>query len=103
MLKRYPHLMVDIKIIRWLKHWWHIEPVNNADRNLHEDWAGLFEEMPDRFMVGTDDKFFRGGMNDEKYQRRNTQWRDLLGTLKPKAARMIAYENAKRLFWNDIR
>ncbi len=77
--------------------------MNNAVWDLHEDWAGLFEEMPERFMVGTDDKFLRGGINVEKYQKRNTQWRDLLGTLKPRAAGMIAYENAKRLFWDDIR
>ncbi len=49
-------------------------------------------------MVGTDDKFLRRGVDAGKYKRRNQRWRKVLGTLNPKAARMIAYENAKRLF-----
>ena len=98
MLQRYPNLMVDFKIVKRLKSWWYTEPVNNAKRELHEDWAKLFEGMPERFMVGTDDKFFRRGMDAEKYKRRNKRWRKVLGTLNPKAARLIAYKNAKRLF-----
>ena len=58
----------------------------------------MFEAMPERFMVGTDDKFFRRGMDAEEYKIRNSRMRKVLGTLNPKAARMIAYENAKRLF-----
>lgn len=98
MLQRYPNLMIDFKIVKILKHWWYTEPVNNAKRELHEDWANLFEAMPEHFMVGTDDKFFRRRMTAEKYNRRNKRWRKVLGTLNAKAARMIAYENAKRLF-----
>ena len=98
MLQRYPNLMIDFKIVKRLKSWWYTEPVNNANRELHEDWAKLFEGMPERFMVGTDDKFFRRGMDAEKYKRRNRRMRMVLGTLNPRAARMIAYENAKRLF-----
>jgi hypothetical protein len=101
MLQRYPNLMIDFKIVKRLKHWWYTEPVNNAKRELHEDWANLFEEMPERFMVGTDDKFFRRGLDADKYQRRNRRIRKVLGTLKPKAARTIAYENANRLFGED--
>ncbi|MFQ5684709.1 MAG: amidohydrolase family protein [Candidatus Binatia bacterium] len=98
MLQRYPNLMMDFKIVKRLKSWWYTEPVNNAKRELHEDWAQLFEEMPERFMVGTDDKFFRRRMDAEKYKRRNRRMRKVLGTLDPKAARMIAYENAKGVF-----
>ncbi len=98
MLQRYPNLMIDFKIVKRLKNWWYTEPVNNAKRELHDDWANLFEAMPERFMVGTDDKFFRRRMDAGKYKRRNKRWRKVLGTLNPKAARMIAYENAKRLF-----
>jgi hypothetical protein len=76
--------------------------VNNAKRELHEDWAKLFEEMPERFMVGMDRKFFRRGMDAEKYQRKIRQLRKVLGTLDPKAARMIAYENAERLFGENV-
>ena len=98
MLQRYPNLMIDFKIVKRLKNWWYTEPVNNAKRELHEDWAKLFEAMPERFMVGTDRKFFRRRMDAGKYKRKNKRSRKVLGTLNPKAARMIAYENAKRLF-----
>ncbi len=98
MLLRYPNLMIEFKIVKRLKNWWYTEPVNNSKRELHEDWAKLFEAMPERFMVGTDDKFFRRKMDAEKYKKRNGRMRKVLGTLNPKAAKMIAYENAKRLF-----
>ncbi len=94
--------MIDFKIVKRLKHWWYTEPVNNAKRELHEDWAKLFEDMPERFMVGTDDKFFRRGMDAEKYKRKNRRLRKVLGTLNPKAVRMIAYENAKRIFGKTV-
>ena len=42
--------------------------------------------------------FSAGVMDAEKYMRKNRRLRKVLGTLNPKAARMIAYENAKRIF-----
>ncbi len=53
-------------------------------------------------MVGMDRKFFRRGMDAEKYQRKIRRLRKVLGTLDPKAARMIAYENAERLFGENV-
>ncbi len=98
MLHQYPNLMIDFKIVKKLKYWWYTEPVNNANRELHEDWANLFESMPKRFMVGTDRKFYRRRMNAKKYIRKNNRLRNILGTLNSNAAQLIAYGNAKRLF-----
>ena len=64
---------------------------------MYEDWAQLFEAMPQRFMVGTDSKFFRRRFDVAKYQRHIARYRKVLGGLNPRAARLIAYENAKRL------
>ena len=97
MLQRYPNLMIDFKIVKRLKNWWHTEPVNNANRELHEDWASLFETMPERFMVGTDDKFFRRRMTVEKYQRRNKRWRKVLGTLNAKAAWLMSLRKRQEI------
>ncbi len=57
----------------------------------------LFEAMPRRFMVGTDSKFFRRRFDVAKYRRKIARYRKVLGGLKPRAARLIAYENAKRI------
>ncbi len=97
MLERYPNLMIDFKLVGRLANWHHTEPVNNSDRRLYEDWAQLFEAMPQRFMVGTDSKFFRRRFDVAHYQRHIARYRKVLGGLNPRAARLIAYENAKRL------
>jgi acyl carrier protein phosphodiesterase len=97
MLARYANLMIDFKLVKRLSNWHHTEPVNNPDRRLHEDWARLFEAMPRRFMVGTDSKFFRRRFDVAKYHRHIARYRKVLGGLNPRAARLIAYENAKRI------
>lgn len=97
MLKRYPNLMVDFKLVKRVANWHHTEPVTNAQRRLHEDWAQLFEAMPKRFMVGTDSKFFRRRFDVAKYQKKIARYRKVLGGLKPRVAKLIAYENANRL------
>ena len=90
--------MMNIKIIK-KHHWWkNLEPITNTQGELYEDWAELFEEMPERFMVGTDMHFGRKGVPIQNYRKKIKQMRKVLGVLKPEAARMIAYENAKRIF-----
>ena len=68
--------------------------------NLFADWADLFEEMPDRFIVGVDAKF---GRNQRRYPlgrygEEVERIRRLLGSLKPAAARRIGHDNAARMF-----
>ena len=97
-LQRYPKIMMNIKVEKRHQNWKNLEPVVNTKGELYEDWAKLFEEMPERFMVGTDSHFGRKGFLNSKYKKKIDQVRKILGTLKPKVAAMIAHENARRLF-----
>ena len=59
--------------------------------------------MPERFMVGTDEKFgrLRRGVEaaeGKKYYRHIRRMRKILGSLSPEAAELIAYKNAKKIF-----
>ena len=60
--------------------------------DLNESWRELIEEMPDRFMVGTDTK---GGSNYDKgiENIRN----GLLANLSEETAAKVAYKNAQKL------
>lgn len=49
-------------------------------------------------MIGTDGKFGRQRWAVTKYSKRIHQMRVILGSLEPKAAKMIAYGNARRKF-----
>jgi len=97
-LKKYPRVMMNIKIETRHSRWKNLEPVVNTEGNVYEDWAELFEEMPERFMIGTDFHFGRKGVILKKYGKRIRQMRQLLGTLNPEAARLIAFENARKIF-----
>jgi hypothetical protein len=83
--------------------WRNLEGVTDDRRQLYADWAALFEEMPDRFMVGTDFFFGRGGDVPKEYERRIRHVRRVLGSLDPVAARRIAFENAARVFGQQPR
>lgn len=97
-LLKYPNVMMNIKISKKHEKWRNLEPIVNPGGQLYEDWAQLFEEMPERFMIGTDSKFGRKGFEVSKYNKKIKQMRRILGTLNPRAARLIAYENAQKIF-----
>ena len=97
-LIKYPNVMMNIKVINVHKNWKYLEPITNPRGELYADWAKLFEKMPERFMVGTDAKFFRRGFYASNYKKRIKRFRRILGTLNRKTAKLIAYENAQRLF-----
>lgn len=97
LLERHPNLMMDFKLVGRLEYWKHTSPVHNADKELHEDWARLFEAMPKRFMVGTDAKFYRRGFDGDSYRRLIESFRRVLGSLNPEAAGLIAHQNARRI------
>jgi hypothetical protein len=97
LLKKYPHLMMNIKMVRNHDVWQNLESVVNAEGEFYEDWAELFEKMPERFMIGSDTKFgrnIRGSMSD--YSKQIRQVRKALGSLNPEASKMIAYTNAEK-------
>ncbi len=100
LLQMYPKVYMTIKMVRNNSgNWTHLEPVA-FEGEFYEDWAALFEEMPDRFMVGTDVKFGQDNNpdNERNYRRTVFLLRNALGGLKPAAAEAIARGNAKRLF-----
>lgn len=91
---------MSIKLEPRHNHWGHLGPVVNSNGEVYEDWAQLFEEMPERFMVGTDFHFGRHGVKIKKYRRKIKQFRYVLGALKEHVARLIACENARNLIDN---
>ena len=97
-LLKYPNVMMNIKISKEHEKWRNLEPLVNPDGELYKDWARLFEEMPERFMVGTDSKFGRRGFKASKYRKKIRQMRRILGTLEIEAQERIAYKNAQGIF-----
>ena len=98
LLETYPNIMMHFKLVRpgTKLNWKNLGPISKKNDELFEDWARLMEDMPYRFMVGTD---FRWGQNTpEKYTKRIKRIRQVLGSINPQAADMIAYENARRVY-----
>jgi hypothetical protein len=95
--------MMNFKPITNHNKWRNLESITNSKGRLYNDWATLFEEMPERFMLGTDEKFgrLRRGVHvakGQKYEKSIKRMRKILGSLGPEAAELIAYKNAERIF-----
>ena len=99
-LEIYPQVYLSIKLMTSNNNVWsHLEPLQNADGELYEDWAALMESMPERFVIGSDVKFGQAHHESgEKYDHLTRKFRLMLGTLDPKASRLIALENVKRIY-----
>lgn len=100
LLQAYPDLMMNLKMVRpggSLK-WDQLEPISNADDRLYEDWARLMEDLPERFMVGTDARFGTRHYAGKRYGTAIAKLRRILGSLDRHAAELIAHANARRVF-----
>ena len=102
-LQSYPQVTMSIKLMSVnASGWRHLEPLLNADGDLYEDWAQLMEDMPDRFVIGSDAKFGaslkHSAESETAYPQIISRFRRMLGSLEPSAARKIAQGNARRLF-----
>jgi hypothetical protein len=105
-LMTYPNIMLNFKPIKRHGIWRNLEPITDTEGRLYNDWGELFEEMPKRFMVGTDEKFGRigkgvhapKGAKVAKYEKKIRRIRKILGCIRPEAAELIAYKNARRIF-----
>ena len=100
LLQKYPLLMMNVKIVvpgRKLA-WNNLGPIVNKEAKLFKDWAQLFEDMPDRFMIGTDARFGTLNYNMGKYKKVIKQIRSMLGSLEPDGAKKIAFLNAQEYF-----
>jgi hypothetical protein len=60
---------------------------------LKEPWRVLLEDLPDRFVIGTDIGFASPGL----YAQHIASWRRILEQLTPETAARLAYRNAERL------
>jgi len=78
--------------------WLNLEPVTNQERELYEDWAALFEELSDRFMIGSDFFFGYAASVADEYERRIRHIRQMLGSLRSSVAQRIASDNAERVY-----
>jgi len=103
-LKKFPKLMMDFNLKKSNKRdhkgWAHLSNPSNNKWEPYEDWAKLMEEMPDRFMVGTDTKFCQRGrtIGIRQYKKQIKRFRKFLGALNKEAAEKIAYKNAESFF-----
>ncbi|MES9873487.1 MAG: amidohydrolase family protein [Candidatus Sedimenticola sp. 6PFRAG7] len=100
LLKRYPNLMMNFKHVRYgiSLNWDNLERIQDRNDRIYEDWAQLFEAMPERFMVGTDARFGIRRFSGKRYRKIVTAIRSILGGIDPTAAEMIGYRNAERVF-----
>ena len=98
LLNAYPKIMMSIKIRKNHNKWKNLEPLVNPEGEIYEDWAQLFEEMPERFIIGSDAKFERKDFKAADYLKKIKDIRYLLGSIDPEAAQLIAYENAFGMF-----
>ena len=98
-LQTYPNVMMSIKIETRHDRWRNLEPVVNTQGEVYKDWAQLFEEMPERFMIGADFHFGRKGVKLKKYEKKIKRFRQMLAALNPQAAQLIAFENAQKIFY----
>lgn len=102
-LQSYPQVTMSIKLMSaHASGWRHLEPLLNADGDLYEDWARLMDDMPDRFVIGSDAKLGaalkHSAESETAYPQIVNRLRRMLGSLEPSAARKIAQGNARRLF-----
>jgi predicted TIM-barrel fold metal-dependent hydrolase len=101
-LQKYPNLYFDIvqskpgseyPLTRQVEGILYNAP-RNLPASLDGDWKKLFEEFPDRFVIGTDVNTGRFS----QYDRVITTFRDvILSKINPEAAARIAYKNAWKL------
>ena len=104
-LTRYPNLMCDLGGMTatrqggygryWPKQtpWMHV--IEDGSGKLFPEMKALFEEFPDRFLIGTDAAHTPAL---DMYVERIVRFRELLSQLQRETAEKIAYKNAQKLF-----
>jgi hypothetical protein len=89
LLESHPNLYAELSFRDEVRSWFAV----SAGGRLNEDWRLLLEEIPERFLLGTD--VLRPSA--EEYSRLVGFWRGVLAQLSPDTAAMLAYRNAERL------
>lgn len=73
----------------------HVTRIQENDGTINPSTRDLFEQFPDRFMIGTD---IAHPVAYSRYNDVIIAFRRLLSQLSPETARKIGYDNAERLF-----
>jgi len=74
-------------------------PILSFGATIDENWQQLFEEYPDRFLIGFDFSALRGrGTPISAAREAGEFFRSALSQITPTTARKVAYENAQRLY-----
>ena len=95
LLTRFPKLTCELS-------WLHkpvdrvATPLVDENSNFIPGWKKLIEDLPDRFIVGTDSKTNRKSIRD--FDRRVRSIRAALGGLSPRVAEMVATKNLHRIY-----
>jgi hypothetical protein len=90
LLASHPNLYIETSFRDELRSFF---PVS-ADGVLNAKWHALIEEMPDRFVLGTD---LNPPPTAQKYSELVGFWRGVIQQLSPETAAMVARQNAERL------
>lgn len=73
-------------------------PIDDGTGHLRREWKALYEQYPDRFMIGTDFAHPEPWVIPGLYKRCIDEFRSLLSDLSPGAAEKIGFRNAEKLF-----
>jgi len=73
-------------------------PIDDGTGHLRREWKALYEQYPDRFMIGTDLAHPEPWVISGHYKQCIDDFRSLLSDLSPGAAEKIGFRNAQRLF-----
>jgi len=98
LLKENPNLYMSIRIASGMKKRKVVKPTFPLDNNglLKQEWLSLFEEFPDRFLIGSDEIIKPTNNHPSAGSMYSTV--SLLDQLPAKLRSQIGYENAYRIY-----
>ncbi len=73
-------------------------PIDGGTGHLRPKWKELYEQYPDRFMIGTDFAHPEPWFIQGNYKQCINDFRSLLSDLSAGAAEKIGFRNAQKLF-----
>ena len=76
-------------------------PIDDGTGHLRHEWKALYNQYPDRFMIGTDFAHPEPWIVPGLYKQRINEFRSLLSDLSPGAAEKIGFRNAQKLFGSN--
>ena len=92
LLQAHPNLFCELSGRESLRQKYRGDPIDEGGV-LKPAWKALLEELPDRFVIGTD----VDPATLKNYEEEIRWWRGILTQLSPTAAAKLAHENAERL------